>query len=70
MIEKVQLCPKTLLSNTNMDIMKEKFIMPTTSLAGKIEGLFDTFSSKYLPGIKEVAHIFNTSESTLKRKEC
>ncbi len=57
----------TLLSNTNMDIMKEKFIMPTTSLAGKIEGLFDTFSSKYLPGIKEVAHIFNTSESTLKR---
>lgn len=57
----------SILFGNNHDVVEIDLHSVPTTLAAKIEHLFDTFSLSYLPGIKEVASIFNISESTLKR---
>lgn len=57
----------SILSKNHKERLNGDLMAIHKTLAGKIEQLFDTFSTNYLPGIKEVAELFGTSESTLKR---
>jgi len=58
---------KSLLSNQNNKILKDSLSLVPKTLSGKIENIFSTLSPNYLPGITEVASMFNTSVSSIKR---
>ena len=65
---KTELLSKSLLSDKKFSAIQSELIPAPSMLSAKIELLFDNLTSKYLPGISEVANMFNTSVSSLKRK--
>ena len=67
LVFKTEALSNSLLFDNNHNAIESDLQSVPKTLSAKIEHLFDTFSLKYLPGIKEVASIFNISESTLKR---
>jgi len=58
---------KSILSDQNIKILKDPYSSVPEKLSGKIENIFDTLSPIYLPGITEMASMFNTSVSSFKR---
>ena len=67
LVFKTEMLSNSLLSDKNFAAMKTNLAPAPITLTGKIENLFDTLSPKNLPGITEVASMFNTSASSIKR---
>ena len=66
-IFKTEMLSNALLSDKKYEIMAKNIIPGPKTLSGKIENMFDDLSTKYLPGISEVASMFDTSVSSIKR---
>ena len=67
LVFETEMLSNSLLSNEKLASMNGNLETIPNSLTGKIENLFDTLSPKNLPGITEMASMFDTSVSSIKR---